>query len=212
MLPAHASRYKNGAMLCTLELKDKVRLFVQDSLDPLTFLSAAYDAGVSQAKNNDPSFGRGAIGYGKRFGADMADKASSAFFKDFAYPTLFSEDPRYYRLARGGFGERFFYAAAHVVVAHRETDGARMFNFSEWLGTVSAVAISNVYHPDHRRGFEPAARRVGYGVGMDVGFNVLREFWPEIARKFKLPFREQHETVTQGTIEAGQVSAMHQRQ
>lgn len=209
---SHPSRYKPGAMLCTLQLKDKISLFIQDSVDPVTFLGAAYAAGVSQAKNYDPSFGRGAIGYGRRFGAVMADKASSAFFKDFAYPTLFSEDPRYYRLAHGGFSQRLFYAASHSFVAHRETDGARMFNFSEWLGAASAVALSNVYHPDHQRGFWPAARRVGFGVTSDIGFDVLREFWPEIARKFKLPLREQHETVTEGTIEAGQVAAMHQRQ
>jgi hypothetical protein len=26
-------------------------------------------------------------------------------------------------------------------------------------------------------------------MAQDAGFDVLREFWPEIARKFKLPFR-----------------------
>ena len=206
----HPSRYKDGAMLCTLQLRDKLTLFFQDSVDPVTILSAAYDAGVSQAHNYDPSFGRGALGYGHRFGADMADKASSAFFKDFAYPTIFSEDPRYYRLARGGFSTRLLYAMTHVLVAHRETDGGRMFNFSEWLGGASAVALSNVYHPDHQRGFEPAARRVGFGVTSDAGFDVLREFWPEIARKFKLPLREQREGPTAATL--AQASAFHQRQ
>ena len=127
----HPPRYKDGAMLCTLELKDKFTLFFQDSVDPVTILSAAYDAGVSQAHNYDPSYGRGALGYGHRFGADMAGKASSAFFKDFAYPTIFSEDPRYYRLAHGSFSKRLIYAMSHVVIAHRETDGAPMFNFSE---------------------------------------------------------------------------------
>jgi len=28
---------------------------------------------------------------------------------------------------------------------------------------------------------------------------VLREFWPEISRKFKLPFRDQHEPKPQAT-------------
>jgi hypothetical protein len=208
----HPPRYKDGAMLCTLELKDKFTLFFQDSVDPVTILSAAYDAGVSQAHNYDPSYGRGALGYGHRFGADMAGKASSAFFKDFAYPTIFSEDPRYYRLARGSFSKRLIYAMSHVVIAHRETDGAPMFNFSEWLGGASAVALSNVYHPDHARGFGPAARRVGYGVTSDVGFDVLREFWPEIAHKFKLPFREQREGGTAATLALAQASALHQRQ
>jgi hypothetical protein len=66
-----------------------------------------------------------------------------------------------------------------------------MFNFSEWLGAASSVAVSNTYHPDNRRGFSPAAQRVGYSVLQDMGFDVLREFWPEISRKFRLPFRGQ---------------------
>jgi hypothetical protein len=30
---------------------------------------------------------------------------------------------------------------------------------------------------------------VGYSVANDMAWDVLREYWPEIARKFKLPFR-----------------------
>jgi hypothetical protein len=32
--------------------------------------------------------------------------------------------------------------------------------------------------------------RVVTGVAQDAGYDVLREFWPEITRKFKLPFRD----------------------
>jgi hypothetical protein len=37
------------------------------------------------------------------------------------------------------------------------------------------------------------ARRAGYAVTSDMGFDTLREYWPEIARKFKLPFRDQNQ-------------------
>lgn len=183
-----SQHYKPGAKLCTLELKDKFRLFVQDSFDPVTFLGAGFDAGLDQAQNTDPSYGQGAEGYGRRFGAEFTGQASSRFFKDFAYPSLFSEDPRYYRLARGSGRKRLLHAAEHAVVAHRD-DGTQMFNFSEWLGTTSSVVLSNTYHPDNRRGFAPAAEAVGFSILQDMGFDVLREFWPEISRKLKLPFR-----------------------
>jgi hypothetical protein len=188
-VPPH---YKPGAKLCTLEIKDKFRLFVDDTIDPITFLNAAFNAGLGQAQNSDPSFGQEAGGYGKRFGVNLIDQAQSEFFKDFAYPTIFFEDPRYYRLGQGSFKARFFHAVAHVVVAHNE-DGASMPNYSEWLGTTSAVSLSNVYHPDNRRGFGPSAENVVIAVSQDAGFDVLREFWPEIARKFKLPFRGEEE-------------------
>ena len=81
-------------------------------------------------------------------------------------------------------------ALEHVFVAHRDK-GKRTFNFTEWLGTTSAVVLSNTYHPGNERGFGPAASSVGSNVLQDMGFDVLREFWPEISHKFKLPFRDQ---------------------
>jgi len=184
----HPLQYKPGAKLCTLKLRDKFRLFVQDSFDPVTFLATGFNAGLDQAEDSDHSYGQGAEGYGRRFGGEFADQASSRFFKDFVYPSLFSEDPRYYRLARGSARSRFLHAVEHAVVAHRD-DGTRMFNFSEWLGTASTVVLSNTYHRDNERGFGPAAQRVTYSILQDIGFDLLREFWPEISRKLKLPFR-----------------------
>jgi hypothetical protein len=184
----HPPHYRPGLKLCTLQLKDKFVLFVQDSFDPVTFLATGFDAGLDQAENTAPSYGQGAEGYGRRFGAEFAGQVSSRFFKDFAYPSIFSEDPRYYRLAHGSARRRLLHAVEHAVVAHHD-DGKLMFNFSEWLGTTSAVVLSNTYHPDNQRGFAAAAQRVGYSILQDMGFDVLREFWPEISHKFKLPFR-----------------------
>jgi hypothetical protein len=188
----HAPHYLPGLKLCTLSPRDKFALFVQDSVDPVTFLSAGFNAGLDQAQNNDPSYGQGAAGYGRRFGAGFAGQASSRFFNDFAYPAIFREDPRFYRKVHGPAGSRLLYALKHAFVAHRD-DGNLMFNFSEWLGTSSSVLLSNTYHPDYRRGFSPAARRVGYSILQDTGFDVLREFWPEVSRKFRLPFRGESE-------------------
>jgi hypothetical protein len=187
--------YKPGAILCSLELKDKFVLFVMDSIDPVSFLEAGYNAGLAQGQDDDHSFGQGVPGYAKRFGASFTDQASSKFFTEFAYPAIFSEDPRYYRLGNGGAGKRFLHAVTHAVIAHRD-NGKRMFNFSEWLGTTSAVVLSNTYHPDNERGFAPAAQAVASSVIQDVGFDVLREFWPEISRKFRLPFRDESDPAT----------------
>lgn len=199
----HPPHYKPGSKLCILTLKDKFVLFVQDSFDPVTFLSAGFDAGIDQAENADPSYGQGAQGYAKRYGAEYTGQASSRFFKDFGYPTIFSEDPRYYRLAHGSVGKRLLHALKHSVVSHHD-NGNTMFNFSEWLGTASTVALSNTYHPDYRRGFSPAAQRVGYGVLQDMGYDVLREFWPEISRKFRLPFRAEPEVASHDSNPATQ--------
>lgn len=185
----HHAHFKPGAKLCSLELKDKFVLFVQDSVDPVTFVVTAFNAGLDQAGDVDPTFGQGPSGYGLRFGANFVDQASFKFFKDFAYPSIFAEDPRYYRVRHGEDRKhRLFHAMAHTFVAHRD-NGTRMFNFSEWLGTITAVTLSNAYHPGHERGVAPLAQSISLSITEDMGFDILREFWPEISRKFKLPFR-----------------------
>ena len=179
--------YKPDAALCSLKPVDKFLLFAHVSIDPMNFLSAGFNAGIDHASNGRSTFGQGGTGYAKRFGANLADAVSSRFFKDFAYPAIFSEDPRYYRLGHGSTRKRLLHAAGHVFVAHHE-DGTRMFNYSESLGSVSSAALSNVYHPGNRHGAGGTARRVGYSFTFDIGYDVLREFWPEITRKLKLPF------------------------
>jgi hypothetical protein len=37
-----------------------------------------------------------------------------------------------------------------------------------------------------------------------MGFDVLREFWPEISRKFRLPFRGESEPVNHDSSPAAQ--------
>ena len=190
------THYKPGTPLCSLEPKDKFILFIYDNFDPLSFLTAGFNAGLDQAHDQDPTFGQGVEGYGKRFGANFAGQTSQRFFTDFAYTAIFSEDPRYYRLAHGSGEKPILHAVGHTFLAHRD-NGKHMFNFSEWLGTTSAVALSNTtYHPSNEGGFAPAARQVGYAVVTDMGFDVLREFWPEIACKLRMPFRDRREPGT----------------
>jgi hypothetical protein len=201
-LSIHDPHYKSGLILCSLEIRDKFFLFVRDSVDPETFLATGFDAGISQARNDDPEFGQGGGGYGKRFAAEYTDEVQFRFFKEFAYPTIFSEDPRYYRMGQGSKARRFLHAATHSLVAYND-HGNAMFNVSEWLGEISGTSISNLYHPGNKRGFGPAAANIGIDVGMDIGWDELREFWPEAARKLHLPFRDEADSLQMNAPPAG---------
>jgi len=180
---------RQGKTICSLDAHDKFVLFVQNTLEPVTFLGAAFNAGWSQADNDDPQFGQGAAGYGKRFGAALADSTSSEFFGTFLYPFIFRQDPRYYRRRDGTTKQRLGHALTHVVIAQSDA-GKPMFNYSEWFATASSISLHNLYHPGTERGFGPAANRFAVSIASDMGFTVLREFWPELSRKLKLPFRQ----------------------
>jgi hypothetical protein len=195
----HPPRYKPGTVLCSLEVKDKFTLFVRDTFEPISFLEAAFNAGLDQASNRDPTFGQGAKGYARRFGADFAGQTTWRFFTDFAYPTIFAEDPRYYRLIHGSRKRRFFHAIQHTFVAQRDS-GKRMFNASQWVGTATVVALNDAYHPGNQRGLTPILRVSGYALATGMGFDVLREFWPDIAHKLHMPFRDMREQTATETV------------
>jgi hypothetical protein len=184
----YVNRRYTGSPICPLAPSQKFTLFVHNSVHPVTFVLATWDAGLAQAADDDTTFGQGAEGYGRRYGAALADRVSNDFFHTFVFPVAFRQDPRYYRQGYGSGHSRLRHAVTHVFVA-RSDRGGTMFNYSEWLGTASAVALSNTYHPGHERGFGPASVHVAIDIGTDAGIDVLREFWPEIVRAFKLPFR-----------------------
>lgn len=181
-----------GLKLCPLSGEQKFILFVQNSAEPITFITSGFNAGTSQAADYDPQFGQGGAGYGQRFGAALADGVSGEFFGTFVFPLVFRQDPRYYRMQEGATKKRLGHALAHVLITQSDS-GTRTFNYSEWLSVSSTTALHNIYHPGNHRGFGPTAGRAGITIGTDAGFTVLREFWPEISRKLKLPFRRQPE-------------------
>jgi len=188
----HVPRRHSALRPCAMDAREKFRLFVDQQIDPINFVGAAFDAAQAQADWDDAPFGQGATGYSKRFAASVADSATGDFFGVFLYPAIFHQDPRYYRLGQGPVKVRILHALEHRFVAVSDS-GHPMFNFSEWFGTVSSKTVSNLYHPGNPRGFGPTVNRVGFSVANDMAWDVLREFWPEIAHKFKLPFRTHEE-------------------
>jgi hypothetical protein len=195
------SHPRPGLTVCALDASEKFHLFAQDSLEPVTFIGAAFDSGLAQARDDDPSFGQGAAGYAKRYGAALTDSVSRDFFHTYLFPVMFRQDPRYYRRLEGSATARLGHALAHVFVAEGDS-GRKMFNFSEWLGTTSSMLLSNTYHPGNSHGIGAASQRVGLTIAGDMGFDVLREFWPEILRKLKLPFRERDHQPIQANHQA----------
>jgi hypothetical protein len=65
---------------------------------------------------------------------------------------------------------------------HTDSDRTQ-FNYSEILGNSTAVAISQAYYPDDRS-VGDAAYKLGIQIGVDMASNVLKEFWPDVSRRF----------------------------
>ena len=165
-----------------LDNKQKFRLFVRGTLDPFELVTVGIGAGVSHANNDFPEYGQGAAGFGKRFGAGVADGVSAGLFGGFVYPVLLKQDPRYFRLGEGPVARRVIHALGQEFVCRMDS-GSRNFNFSKVLGAVTASGISNAYYPPSDRGLGATMNRTGVVlINGSVG-GLLDEFWPDIRRK-----------------------------
>ncbi len=162
--------------------RQKFHLALKGTVDPFEYFAVGLEAGASQAENQFPGYGQGAAGYGKRYGAALADEASSGMFVNFAYPVLLKEDPRYFRLGSGSFRHRFGYALAQEFVCHTDR-GGRSFNWSTVLGGVTAGSLSNVYYPPADRGLGLTMSRAGISLLYGSAGGLVEEFWPDIRRK-----------------------------
>ena len=165
-----------------LTTKQKFTIATKDSIDGPSWVLAGIFSGIGQLNNSHPSFGQGMEGYAHRYGTAIADQDIGNFMTEAIMPTLLHEDPRYFRRGHGSIGGRIGYAVSRVAVA--KTDhGNPTFNFSEFLGNGVTGAIGNAYYPDEV-GFGSTMQRMFTQIGTDSISNVLKEFWPDVKRKY----------------------------
>ena len=165
-----------------ITVKEKFKIARDDSFDRGTVVLAAAFAGEGQLTNSNPSFGQGAAGYGRYFGTAYADFVIGDFMTEAIYPTILHQDPRYFRRGTGSGWSRLGYAMGQIFWTHTDSGGAQ-FNYSEIVGNATAVAISTAYYPEGRD-VSSATSKLGTQIGVDMAGNVLKEFWPDLRRKF----------------------------
>jgi hypothetical protein len=162
--------------------KQKFKIAAKDTFDWPSYILGGAFAGISQLDNSNPSFGQGLEGYAKRYAANVADQDLGNFMTEAIMPTLLHEDPRYFRKGSGPVGRRILYATTRVLITKTDS-GTSSFNFAEFLGNGSVAALGNAYYPD-AKGFSPTIQRMFTQIGTDAISQVLKEFWPDVKRKY----------------------------
>jgi hypothetical protein len=162
-----------------LTTHQKFETFVKRTYSPYTFASAGFSATWAQMWGDYYDYGGGMEGWGKRYGASLANTEIRSFFSSFALPVVFRQDPRYHPSKKKGLWPRTWYAGTRVFVT-RSDNNRPMFNYSEVLGVLFTSSVQNSYYPRRDRGFPETLQRFIGGVGSDASSNLLREFNPEI--------------------------------
>jgi hypothetical protein len=170
--------------------REKFKLASQDSFDRGAVALGVFFGAQNQLTNSTPSFGHGASGFARYSATSYSDFVIANFMTEGIYPVLLHQDPRYFRRGSGS-GRSRLGAAIGQIFWTRTDSGGTQFNFSEIIGSSTAVAISNAYYPDNRN-VSDAATRLVIQIGVDMTANILKEFAPELNRLFSRKHREKN--------------------
>ncbi len=161
----------------------KFNLAIRSSVDPFAFVAAFLVAGLHEGLDEDPGFGWGPDGFGKRVGAAYLDEFDGEMIGNAFLPIVLHQDPRFFRLGHGTFRHRLLYAIASSYICRHDNTGKWEPNYSNVGGNIIAGAISNLYYPSQQSGW---GQTLGNGLIVTTegtAGGVFQEFWPDISRK-----------------------------
>ncbi len=158
-----------------LNSRQKFRLALKTSFDPVTFGLNGASAGIQQATNSFSGYGQGVQGYAKRYGASYADFVTGTFIGSAILPSLLKQDPRYFYKGTGSKRSRILYAIANAVICKGD-NGNWQPNYSSVLGSVASAGISNSYYPAGNRGVALTFENALMETGENAAGNLLQEF------------------------------------
>ncbi|HEX4542680.1 MAG TPA: hypothetical protein VH114_05905 [Candidatus Acidoferrum sp.] len=176
---------ENAGQVPPLSAGEKFKVVGRSSFDYVQYPWYGFLAGISQAENSEPGYGQGAAGYGKRFGAAMADGTIENFMTSAVLPSLLRQDPRFFQSGKGSFGHRTWYAFSRIIIT-RSDSGNSQVNYSEIFGSALSAGISTYsYHPHADKTLANTGKVWGTQVGYDALTYVVKEFWPDIRHKLR---------------------------
>lgn len=144
VLPNFYVSYVSHAAPLTRKQKFKLALVV--SRDPLTFFTTGVTAGIEQAEGDFSGYGPGWAGYAQRYAATYGDRIDSTFLGAALLPSLLHQDPRFFYLDHGSVLHRALYAISTTVICKGD-NGHWQPNYSNVFGNLGAAGISTLYYP-----------------------------------------------------------------
>jgi len=181
ILPSFNVSYRGDAV--SLTPKQKISLAFHSATDPVAFATAFVVAGYHEARDDDPGFGWGIEGYGKRSGAAYLDSFDGNMIGNGFLPALLHQDPRYFRMGHGTATHRLLFALATTVICKHDNTGKWEPNYSNVLGNIASGGISNLYYPSSNSRISQTFTN-GFIVTAEGGVgSIFQEFWPDVSRK-----------------------------
>ena len=159
-----------------LTRKQKFKLAIKVTVDPVTFLTTGVTAAIEQWQGDFAGYGQGFSGYAQRYGATYGDRVTSTFFGAALLPSLLHQDPRYFYKGKGRIINRALYAISTVVICKGD-NGHWQPNYSNVFGNLAAGGISSLYYPNsEKHDAQVTVDNIFIGIGTGAIGTLFQEF------------------------------------
>jgi hypothetical protein len=163
-----------------LTFEEKFHYYLRHSYSPAAFTKALFGTGILQAWDKPTEWGQGMQGFGHRYGSSMAQHAVKKTI-EFGVGAALRENPRRLKSGRVGFWPRTAFAITRTYIAEKDA-GGQGIAYGRIAGTLGGGLISRAWQPERNSSVWNGFRAAGQSAAVDLGLNVLREFWPDIKR------------------------------
>lgn len=171
-----------GALIDTPSWSDRRQVFFKKLFGPQAFLETVPGAAFDTARGFPSQWGRGGTGVAKRLGSQYGQFIVGESI-ELGVSALHREDPRYFRMPEGRFGQRLRHALASTVIV-RGADGSNTIGLARLADVYGSWAIASTWNPPDQRNAWKIVGNGTFGLGIKASSNLFREFWPDVKRRF----------------------------
>ena len=163
-----------------LTQRERTSIYLKTMVNPFGYIKAGFSAGIDQWKDKPEEWEQGASGYGKRF-ANILGQYSIQRTVTFGLESALHEDNRYFNSGKKGIWSRTGYAVTSGILA-RGDNGHRHLSVSQIGGVAAAAFLSRFWQPPSQASAGDGAVNFGITMASNMGFSVVKEFLPDLAR------------------------------
>jgi len=159
----------------------KFRYRLKHSFDLEHLSRSVAGASFDEARGNPSGWGRGWDSFGVRVTSHIGQHLVKEQLM-FGVEALDHETPGHLRSRRTGIKDRLKDAIKYTFISSSDS-GKLMPAYSRFVGAYGAAFISRTWYPSEFHTFSSGMYTGTASLGIDVGLNVLREFYPDIKKK-----------------------------
>jgi hypothetical protein len=154
--------------------KERFKDYVRNIVGPYSLLGTAVFAGIFQYRDLPPEWENDSKGYARRFASALGILAINETTV-YALDEAFKLDSDYYKSTKKTIKGRLQDSIVNTLMA-RKPDGKRVFGFPRIAGNYSSAIIADTTWYPKRFGVKDGIVDGTYSIGVDVLFNIAREF------------------------------------